>query len=59
VKGMKRDRDLIQMSRSKLSVEQIAAKLKSTPKTVFMAGRRLGIYFPPLKRKTDGRHKRK
>jgi hypothetical protein len=57
--GMKRDRDLMDMARAKLSVEQIAVKLKSTPKTVFLAGRRLGVYFPPLKPKPNGRRKTK
>lgn len=58
-RSMKRDRDVIEMARSKLGVEQIAAKLKTTPKAVFMAGRRLGIYFPPLKIKQNGRRKAK
>jgi hypothetical protein len=55
--AMKRDRDLMELVRSKLSVEQIAIKLKTTPKTVFNAGRRLGIYFPPRKLKPNGRRK--
>jgi hypothetical protein len=55
--GMKRDRGLIELARGKLSVEQIATKLKITPKLAFMMGRRLGIYFPPLKAKPNGRRK--
>lgn len=55
---MKRDRDLVQMASRNLSVEQIAAKLKSRPITVFMAARRLGIYLPPLKRKSKELRKR-
>jgi hypothetical protein len=47
----------MELVRSKLSVEQIAIKLKTTPKTVFNAGRRLGIYFPPRKLKPNGRRK--
>ena len=57
--GMKWDRDLMEMAGRNLSVEQIAAKLKSTPKTVFRAGRRLGIYFTPLKPKPSGPRKTK
>lgn len=56
-RSMKRDRDIVDMARAKLDVEQIATKLKTTPKAVFMAGRRLGIYFPPLKLKPNGRRK--
>ena len=57
--AMKRDRDLMELARAKLSVEQIATKLKITPKLVFKTGRRLGIYFPPLELKRNGRRKTK
>jgi hypothetical protein len=53
--SMKTDRDVMELARSKLSVEQIAAKLKLTRKTVIKTGRRLGIYFPPLEFKGNGR----
>ena len=56
---MKRDRDVMELAHDNLSVEQIAAKLKTTPKRVFLAGRRLGVYFPPLKLKPNGRRKAK
>jgi hypothetical protein len=55
--GMKMDRGVIELARDKLSVEQIAAKLKLKPKTVIKTGLRLGIYFPPLELKRDGRRK--
>jgi hypothetical protein len=54
--SMKIDRDVIELARSRLSVEQIAAKLKLQPKTVIKTGLRLGIYFPPI-RKQDRRRK--
>jgi DNA-binding CsgD family transcriptional regulator len=56
--SMKTDRDVMELARDKLSVEQIATKLKITPKTVIKTGRRLGIYLRPL-RKPDGRRKTK
>jgi len=40
---MKIDRDVVELARSKLSVEQIAAKLKIKPLTVVKTCRRLGI----------------
>ena len=52
--SIKRDRVLIEMARSNHNVEQIAAKIKTTPKVVFLAGQRLGIYFPPLTREQKG-----
>jgi hypothetical protein len=57
--GMKTDRSVMELARGKLSVEQIATKLKLTPKTVFKTGRRLGIYFPPIELKQNGRRKTK
>lgn len=53
--SMKTDRRVIELARDKLSVEQIATKLKMTPKLVIKTGRRLGIYFPPLEPKLNGR----
>jgi len=55
--GMKRDRDFMALARDKVSVEEIAAKLKIEPKSVIKIGRRLGIYFPPLKPKRNGRRR--
>jgi hypothetical protein len=57
--SLKKDRDVMELARSKLSVEQIAAKLKLKPNTVIKTGRRLGIFFPPLALKRNGRRKTK
>jgi hypothetical protein len=57
--SMKTDRGVMELARGNLSVEQIAVKLKTTPKTVFKAGKRLGIYFPPLEPKRNGRRQAK
>jgi DNA-binding CsgD family transcriptional regulator len=50
------DRDVMELARGKLSVEQIATKLKIKSHTVIKTGRRLGIYLRP-QRKPDGRRK--
>jgi hypothetical protein len=55
--SMKIDRDVVEFARRKLSVEQIATKLKLQPKTVIKTGLRLGISFPPL-RNQDRRRKK-
>jgi hypothetical protein len=55
---MKTERDLIALARGRLSVEQIAAKLKIEPPAVIKISRRLGIYFEPP-RKVDRRRKAK
>jgi DNA-binding CsgD family transcriptional regulator len=55
---MKTDRDVMELARDKLSVEQIATKLKITPKTVIKTSRRLGIYLRP-QHKPDRRRKTK
>jgi DNA-binding CsgD family transcriptional regulator len=54
--SMKTDRDVMELARDKLSVEQIATKLKIKSHTVIKTGRRLGIYLRP-QRKPDGRRK--
>jgi hypothetical protein len=54
--SMKIDRGVMALARAKLSVEQIATKLKITPLTVVKTGRRLGIYLQPP-RKRDRRRK--
>jgi hypothetical protein len=56
--SMKTDRDVTELARGKLSVEQIATKLKIKPHTVIKTGLRLGVYFPPF-RKPDARWKMK
>jgi hypothetical protein len=53
--GMKMDRDLMELARGNFSAEQIGIKLNLKPKTVIKTGRRLGIYFPPLELKQNGR----
>ena len=53
--GMKMDRDLMELARGHFSAEQIGIKLNLKPKTVIKTGRRLGIYFPPLALKQNGR----
>jgi hypothetical protein len=55
--GMKTDRDLMELARGHFNAEQIATRLKLKPKTVIKTGLRLGIYFPPLELKRDGRRK--
>jgi preprotein translocase subunit Sec61beta len=44
---MKMERDVIQLAGSGFSTEEIATKLKISPKAVIMIGRRVGIRFPP------------
>ena len=56
--SMKTDRDVMELARDKLSVEQIATKLKITPKTVIKTSRRLGINLRP-QHKPDRRRKTK
>jgi hypothetical protein len=53
--GIKMDRDLTELARGNFSAEQIGIKLNLKPKTVVKTGRRLGIYFPPLELKQNGR----
>ena len=56
---MKTDRAVIALARGKLSLEQIATKLKLKPFTVIKTGRRLGIYFPPIKHEPTSQRKKK
>jgi hypothetical protein len=53
--GMKMDRDLIELARGNFNAEQIGIKLNLTPKTVIKMGRRLGVSFPQLEFKRNGR----
>jgi hypothetical protein len=54
--SMKKDRELIQLARTRSSVDSIAAKLEKPPKSVLKAARRLGLNIEaPAKR--DGRLK--
>jgi hypothetical protein len=55
--SMKTERDLIQLAGSGLKTEQIATKLKLSPKAVIKIGRRVGIRFPPIELKQNGRRK--
>jgi hypothetical protein len=49
---MKKDRELIELAATKLSVDRIAARLETTPEKIFKAAKRLGINVgrPPVKR---------
>jgi hypothetical protein len=53
--SMKIDRYVMELARGNLSVEQIATSLKIKPHTVIKTGLRLGIYFPRLEPKQNGR----
>jgi hypothetical protein len=53
--SMKTERDLIQLAGSGLNIEQIATKLKLSPKAVIKIGRRMGIRLSPLELKPNGR----
>jgi hypothetical protein len=55
--SMKTERNVAELADGDLGVEQIASKLKIEPQAVIKIGRRLGIYFPPLKPKQNGRRK--
>jgi hypothetical protein len=54
---MSHDRQLMQLARSNLSAEQIAAKMKAPPKTIIMIARRLGIKLRPSAPTKDRRLK--
>jgi hypothetical protein len=56
---MKKDRELIQLAKANLSVEQIAIRMKSDPARMLKVAKRLGIYFPPNAPKEGGRLKAK
>jgi hypothetical protein len=51
---MKKDRELIQLARANLSVEQIATRMKLAPARVIKIARRLGLNVPPIAPKRDG-----
>jgi hypothetical protein len=53
--SMKIERELIQLAGSGLKTEQIATKLKISPQAVIKIGRRVGLGFPPLEIKRNGR----
>jgi hypothetical protein len=55
--SMKTERDLIQLAVSGLNTEQIASKLKLSPKAVIKIGRRVGIRLLPLELRRNGRRK--
>ena len=54
--SMKKDRELIRLARSGVSVDQISARLKHSPATILKVAKRLGIYLGP---KRDGKLKAK
>jgi hypothetical protein len=56
---LKTERGVVELARDNLDVEQIATKLNINPEAVVRIGRRLGIYFPPIKPKRTARRKTK
>jgi hypothetical protein len=56
---MKRDRELIQLARANLSVEQISTRMKLAPATVIKTAKRLGLRVSPITFKRNGRLKAK
>ena len=43
--SMKKERELIQLAREDVSVEQIANRMKFAPAAIIKAGRRLGLHL--------------
>ena len=56
--SMKKDRELIQLARENLSVEQIASRMKAAPAKVLVVAKRLGIRVPRIAPTPDGKAKR-
>jgi transposase-like protein len=56
---MKRDRELIQLARANLGVEQISIRMKLAPATVIKTAKRLGLKVPPITPKRNGTLKAK
>jgi preprotein translocase subunit Sec61beta len=52
---MKTERELLQLAGSGLKVEQIATKLKISPKAVITIGLRVGIRFSPIEKRNGRR----
>jgi hypothetical protein len=57
--SMKKDRQLIDLARANLSVEQFTNKMRLAPATVVRIAMRLGLHLPPIAPKRDGRLKAK
>jgi hypothetical protein len=57
--SMKTERGVVQLAASNFSIEKIATMLKISPKAVIKIGRRVGIYFPPIELKQNGRRRTK
>jgi hypothetical protein len=55
--SMKRDRELITLAGTKLSADQIAARLDRSPRWVIKTAKRLGIKIRLKPAKRDGRLK--
>jgi hypothetical protein len=55
---MKKERELIQLARANLSVQQIATKTRLAPERVLKAAKRLGFDLPPIAPKPGGKAKR-
>jgi predicted ArsR family transcriptional regulator len=47
--SMKKDRDLIQLAKAKLSADPIAERLKISPQQVRKVAKKLGFYFSRLR----------
>jgi len=45
---MKKERELIQLARANVGVEQIATRMKLAPASVLKAAKRLGLDLPPI-----------
>jgi transposase-like protein len=52
---MKKERELIQLARANLSVEQISTRMKLAPATVIKTAKRLGLRVSPITPKRNGR----
>jgi hypothetical protein len=55
--SMKNDRDLMQLALANLSVDQVANRMKWAPERILKVAKRLGIRFPPIAPKRDGKLK--
>jgi hypothetical protein len=50
---MRKDRELIQLARAKLSVDRIAAKLETSPMGIIKAAKRLGLNIGTFAKRDD------
>jgi hypothetical protein len=52
---MQNDRELIELARANLSVEQIATKMKFAPAKIIKVVKWLGLHPPPVTPKRNGK----